>query len=295
MVPVIYSSVKKNDAVVCFSPFQEDEDEEEEEEEGEGGSMVVGEGAGEMVEAEVGDNAEEFDATYNVAEDEEGLDEEAGRDEEDDDDEEEEEEEEDLELEYDYEDEEEEMADYFHVRMPGASWQWRECIHTWSKKLYVFAVIPTVDLAFPPFASTGREDQDVVNSFPAVHGLHPPPSFPSLLTRSYHTRPMHQFPDFDPQPSASSSVGGLPQFHPLFSQHSDPQQQQRQQQAHDTVQPVQAGQGAGQADPQQQQHDASPGMQQLLSSISAVTGASEVIGFGVGGAGAQRTRGTLVV
>lgn len=108
---------------------------------------------------------------------------------------------------------------------------------------------------------------------PYIH----PAGFPSLLSRAYHMRPPQHFSDYDH--SSNTTVHGLPPYHPLLVRHADhPQHQQSRAAGSNTVHFSDG------------QHEASA-MQQLLSNISAAAGTNELLSFGVGSSGAQRTRG----
>ena len=121
-------------------------------------------------------------------------------------------------------------------------------------------------ILLPPTA--GDPDLD-----PYIH----PAGFPSLLSRAYHMRPPQHFADYDH--SSNNTAHGLPPYHPLLVRHADHPQHQQSRAAGSTTVHFSDG-----------QHEASA-MQQLLSNISAAAGTNELLSFGVGSSGAQRTRG----
>ena len=139
--------------------------------------------------------------------------------------------------------------------------------------------------------------------------------FHSFFTRAYHAR-MSQHSTSDPDPHMSLGRS-LPQHHPLLTRHADHPQQIASRatggtaiadQDHSAHARPQAGiaaswnrsasgghivsvanTGGGVVDPHQ--HESA--LQQLLSDISAASGTTEVLGFGMSSStGTQRNRGT---
>ena len=137
--------------------------------------------------------------------------------------------------------------------------------------------------------------------------IHPHSALPSLFTRAFHSRPT--------QPSASDLLEQtsilnrlLPQQHPCLVHRTDyhihhatpqtpgggPNTLQNATTSSTTATAASAmasstgGSRGNETDPQQPEN----AMQQLLTNISAATGSSELLAFGVGGStsGAQRTR-----
>ena len=113
--------------------------------------------------------------------------------------------------------------------------------------------------------------------------FHIHPSFPSFLTRAYHTRPTQHSTDGDQ--SSGSTAHNLPQYHPLLVRHADHPQQQS---ARATTGGPRVNFDSGNS--AEIQHETASAMQQLLSNISAAAGTNEVLSFGVGTSGTQRNR-----
>ena len=177
----------------------------------------------------------------------------------------------------------------------------KECPPIFDTYMYLYSHLCNSDVSHP-----GDADID----------LHPHGALPSLFTRAFHSRPTQPTPsDLLEQTSILSRL--LPMQHPLLVHRTDYQIH------HSTPQtPGGAGGGPGgnlqgnsstaaaviphvaapastsgvniggwgnDTDPQQTES----AMQQLLTNISAATGSSELLGFGVGGStsmGAQRAR-----